>query len=40
MINPTKLEIDKIYTKIDKIAKKGNDNYMEYHIYVDDLFKK
>jgi hypothetical protein len=40
MINPTKLEIDKIYAKIDKIAKKGNDNYMEYHIYVDDLVKK
>lgn len=37
MINPTKLEIDKIYTKIDKIAKKGNDNYLEYYIYIDSL---
>ena len=40
MINPTKLEIDKIYTKIDKIAKKGNDNFLEYHILFDDLIKK
>ena len=40
MINPTKLEIDKIYTKIDKIAKKGNDNFLEYYILFDDLIKK
>ena len=40
MINPTKLEIDKIYNKIDKIAKKGNDNFLEYYIYVDDLVRK
>ena len=40
MINPTKLEIDKIYTKIDKIAKKGNDNFLEYHILFDELIKK
>ncbi len=39
MQNPTKLEIDKIYTRIDKIAKKGNDNYIEYHSYVDQLVK-
>jgi hypothetical protein len=37
MINTIKLEIDKIYTKIDKIAKKGNDNYLEYYIYIDNL---
>lgn len=39
-MNPIKIEIDKIYKKIDKIAKKGNDNYIEYHIYIDDLIKK
>ena len=40
MINSTKLEIDKIYKKIDKIAKKGNDNFLEYYILFDDLIKK
>ena len=40
MINLTKLEIDKIYKKIDKIAKKGNDNFLEYYILFDDLIKK
>jgi len=37
MINPIKLEIDKIYNKIDKIAKKGNDGYLEYYSYIDTL---
>jgi hypothetical protein len=40
MNNPLTLEIDKVYSRIDKIAKKGNDNYIEYSIYVDDLVKK
>lgn len=40
MINPTKIEIDKIYSKIDKIAKKGSDNYLEYYIYIDNLINK
>jgi hypothetical protein len=39
MINQTKLEIDKIYKKIDKIAKKGNDNFLEYSILFDYLIK-
>jgi hypothetical protein len=39
MINPTKLEIDKIYSRIDKIAKKGSDNYIEYYSYIDQLVK-
>jgi hypothetical protein len=37
MINPIKFEIDKIYNKIDKIAKKGSDSYLEYYIYIDSL---
>jgi hypothetical protein len=36
-MNATKLEIEKIYSKIDKIAKKGNDNYLEYYSYIDTL---
>lgn len=32
-----KKEINRIYTKIDKIAKVGSDNYQEYYNYVDDL---
>lgn len=33
-------EIDKIWKKIDKIAKGGRDNYLEYYKLVDDLVKK
>jgi hypothetical protein len=40
MQNPTKLEIDKIYTKIDKIAKIGSDNYLEYYLYIDSLIRR
>lgn len=40
MINPIRVEINKIYSKIDKIAKKGNDSYLEYHILVDNLIKQ
>jgi hypothetical protein len=40
MINPTRTEINKIFSKIDKIAKKGNDSYMEYHILVDNLIRQ
>ena len=40
MINPTRIEINKIFSKIDKIAKKGNDSYMEYHILVDNLIRQ
>jgi len=40
MQNPITLEIDKIFNKIDKIAKKGNENYIEYSIYIDELVKK
>lgn len=39
MQNPSKLEIDKIYSRIDKIAKKGNDSYIEYYSYIDQLIK-
>lgn len=39
MINPIRSEINKIFTKIDKIAKKGKDNYIEYHAYFDELVK-
>jgi hypothetical protein len=37
MINPTKLEIDRIYSKIDKIAKKGSNNFVEYYAYINTL---
>lgn len=40
MINPTRVEINKIFSKIDKIAKKGNDSYLEYYILVDNLIKQ
>lgn len=40
MKNPVTLEVDKIFNKIDKIAKVGNDNYIEYSVYVDELVKK
>jgi len=40
MNNPLTLEIDKVYSRIDKIAKKGSDNYIEYSIYIDELVKK
>ena len=39
MINARKIEIDKLYQKIDKIAKIGRDNYINYHIFVDELVK-
>jgi hypothetical protein len=32
-----KKDIDKIYVKIDKIAKAGRDNYSEYNNYVENL---
>ena len=32
-----KKDIDKIYVKIDKIAKLGRDNYSEYNNYVENL---
>ena len=36
-----KKDIDKFYQRIDKIAKKGRDNFQEYYNYVDDcIFKK
>jgi cellobiose-specific phosphotransferase system component IIB len=37
---PIKKQIDKIYQKIDKIAKKGQDNFQEYYDYVDDVILK
>lgn len=40
MINKEKLEIEVIYKKIDKIAKVGNDNYINYHIFIDDIIKR
>lgn len=40
MINLTRVEIEKIFSKIDKIAKKGNDSYLEYYILVDNLIKQ
>lgn len=40
MINRRRIEIDKIYNKIDKIAKVGSDNFLEYYIYIDSLIKK
>lgn len=39
MINQVEIEINKIYAKIDKIAKKGNDSFLEYFLYVDTLIK-
>ena len=40
MINKEKIEVEKIYQKIDKLAKVGNDNYLNYHIFVDDIIKR
>jgi len=37
MVNARKIEIDKLYQKIDKLAKVGRDNYINYHILVDSL---
>lgn len=39
MVNSRKIEIDKLYQKIDKIAKVGRDNYINYHIFVDELIR-
>lgn len=39
MVNARKIEIDKLYQRIDKIAKIGRDNYINYHILVDDLIR-
>ena len=33
-------DINKIYQKIDKIAKVGRDNYLEYYSYIDDSISK
>jgi hypothetical protein len=35
-----KKDIDKFYQRIDKIAKKGRDNFQEYYNYVDDCIFK
>lgn len=35
-MNPERKKIDKIYSKIDKIASVGKDNFLEYYKYVDD----
>lgn len=35
-----KKDIDKVYQKIDKIAKVGRDNFQEYYNYVDDCITK
>ena len=32
-----KKDLDKTYQKIDKIAKKGKDNFQEYYDYIDNL---
>lgn len=32
-----KKDLDKTYQKIDKIAKKGKDNFQEYYNYIDNL---
>lgn len=37
---PIRKQIDKIYQKIDLIAKTGQDNFQEYYDYVDDLIQK
>jgi hypothetical protein len=39
MVNSRKIEIDKLYQKIDKIAKVGRDNYINYYILVDNLIR-
>jgi|GEM_PF-3813521 len=35
-----KIDIDKVYRRIDKIAKKGRDNSQEYYNYVDSMILK
>lgn len=34
-----KKDLNKVYSKIDKIAKKGRDNFQEYYNYVDNLIQ-
>jgi len=35
-----KKDIDRVYQKIDKIAKSGRDNFQEYYNYIDDIVNK
>ena len=35
-----KKDLDKVYQKIDKIAKVGRDNFQEYYNYVDDSISR
>lgn len=37
---PIKQQIEKIYQKIDKIAKSGHDHIQDYYDYVDDIILK
>ncbi len=39
-MNPIRLEIEKIHTSIDKIAKKGKDSYVDYYSLIDELINK
>lgn len=37
---PLRKQVEKIYQKIDSIAKLGQDNFQEYYDYIDDLIFK
>jgi hypothetical protein len=39
-MNQYKKRLDKIFTKVDKIAQVGKDNLLEYQKYIDDLINK
>ena len=40
MINAYKKRLEKIFSRIDKMATKGKDYYLEYNRYVDELLEK
>ena len=40
MSSATRKHLEKIYNKIDAIAKKGKDNVFEYYKYIDELINK
>jgi len=40
MSKEVRKQVDKIYKKIDLLAKKGKDNVFEYYKYIDELVAK
>ena len=40
MRNEVRIKVNKIFTKIDKIARSGRDYQIDYKSYIDELVKK